>query len=144
MAYNVSSILNRKTKKIISTTPSTTVLEALKVMAENNIGSLIVMDGDNYMGIFSERDYSRKVILMGKHSHDTLVSEIMNTENPIVTPQQSIDDCMELVSKLQARYLPVLENGKVLGIISILDLVEATSLMHKESAEQLRNYISGS
>ena len=144
MANNVSSILNRKTKKIISTTPSTTVLEALKVMAENNIGSLIVMDGDNYMGIFSERDYSRKVILMGKHSHDTLVSEIMNTENPIVTPQQSIDDCMELVSKLQARYLPVLENGKVLGIISILDLVEATSLMHKESAEQLRNYISGS
>ena len=144
MAYNVSSILNRKTKKIISTTPSTTVLEALKVMAENNIGSLIVMDGDNYMGIFSERDYSRKVILMGKHSHDTLVSEIMNTENPIVTPQQSIDDCMELVSKLQARYLPVLENGKVLGIISILDLVEATSLMHKESAEQLRSYISGS
>ena len=144
MAYNVSSILNRKTKKIISTTPSTTVLEALKVMAENNIGSLIVMDGDNYMGIFSERDYSRKVILMGKHSHDTLVSEIMNTENPIVTPQQSIDDCMELVSKLQARYLPVLDNGKVLGIISILDLVEATSLMHKESAEQLRSYISGS
>ena len=144
MANNVSSILNRKTKKIISTTPSTTVLEALKVMAENNIGSLIVMDGDNYMGIFSERDYSRKVILMGKHSHDTLVSEIMNTENPIVTPQQSIDDCMELVSKLQARYLPVLENGKVLGIISILDLVEATSLMHKESAEQLRSYISGS
>lgn len=144
MANNVASILNRKTKKIISTTPSTTVLEALKVMAENNIGSLIVMDGDTYLGIFSERDYSRKVILVGKHSHDTLVSEIMNTDNPIVTPQQSIDDCMELVSKLQARYLPVIENGKVLGIVSILDLVEATSLMHKESAEQLRNYISGS
>jgi CBS domain-containing protein len=144
MPNNVASILQRKTKKIISIAPSSTILEALQIMADKNIGSLIVMEADKYLGIISERDYSRKVALMGKHSHDTLVSEIMNTDTPTVTPNQSIDDCMDLVSKLQARYLPVLEDGKVLGIISILDLVEATSLMHKESAEELRNYISGS
>lgn len=144
MPNNVASILQRKTKKIISIAPGNTILEALQIMADKNIGSLIVMEAERYLGIISERDYSRKVVLMGKHSHDTLVSEIMNTNTPTVTPNQSIDECMDLVSKLQARYLPVLENGTVVGIISILDLVEATSLMHKESAEELRNYISGS
>jgi CBS domain-containing protein len=144
MAYDVASILKRKTRKIISISPSSTVLEALQVMADNNIGSLIVLDNDNYLGVLSERDYSRKVILMGKHSHTTLVSDIMNTDTPTVLPKHSIDECMDIVNKLHSRYLPVLENGKVLGIISILDLVETNSLMHKELAEQLRSYISSS
>lgn len=142
MAYNVASILSRKTKKVISTEPGTTVLQALQLMSDHNIGSLIVMEGERYLGVVSERDYARKVILMGKHSADTKVADIMNTDVPIVSPGHNIDACMDLVSSLHARYLPVLEAEKVVGMVSILDLVEATSLMHKEAAQQLRDYIS--
>ena len=144
MAQNVVSILERKTNKLISIHPENTVMDALKLMDQYNIGSLIVMDGEKYMGVMSERDYSRKVILKGKHSQTTLVSEIMNTTTPTVSPNDSIEDCMSLVSKSQARYLPVLENDNVVGILSILDLVEETSRMYKESAEHLRNYITSS
>ncbi len=142
MANNVAAILKRKTKKIISISPEDTTLQALQKMADNNIGSLVVMKDEQYVGIISERDYSRKVVLMGKHSHETPVAEIMNTDSPIVSPQHSIEDCLDIITKTHARYLPVLENGHVAGIISIVDLVHETSLMYKESADQLRSYIT--
>ncbi len=142
MAHTVASIIKRKTKKLLTIIPSATVLEALQLMADNHIGSLVVMEDEKYLGIISERDYARKVVLKGKHSQDTPVAEIMNSDAPTVTPEYSIDACLELVSKSQTRYLPIIENGKVTGIISILDLIEETSIMHKESAEELRNYIS--
>ncbi|MBL0056828.1 MAG: CBS domain-containing protein [Chitinophagaceae bacterium] len=142
MPYTVASILSRKTKHIISAAPDTTVLEALRIMSDNNIGSLIVMDGNKYLGVISERDYARKVVLQGKLSSDIPVSEIMNTETPTVTSKHTIDECMDIVDHTQARYLPVIDNNDVSGIVSIIDLIKATSQMHKESAQQLRDYIS--
>ena len=138
----VFSVLNRKGNTAITVDPDTTVLEALKIMAEKNIGSVVVMKGDLYQGIITERDYSRKVILKGKNSTDTKVSEIMSTDLPSVQPGDTIEHCMELMTNNGIRYMPVFEDLKLAGIISMSDVVKETILMQKETISHLENYIN--
>lgn len=140
----VSDIFFHKGRKITSVSPQTTVLEALKIMADQNIGSVMVMDGQQYLGIMTERDYSRKVILKGKSSTDTRVSEIMSEDFPRISPSDSIEHCMELMSDRNIRYLPVFENDAVCGIVSINDLVRETILTQQETISQLKDYLHAS
>lgn len=138
---NVSRVLSRKKITIASVLPDTPVIEALEIMAEKNIGSLMIMENDEYLGIMTERDYSRKVILKGKNSTDTKVSEIMSTDLPSVSPSDSIEHCMELMTAENIRYMPVFENKKLVGIISMSDVVKETILSQKETIDHLQNYI---
>ena len=138
---NVSDVLSRKGSGLVSVAPGTTVLTALELMAEKNIGSVVIMDNEKYMGIVTERDYSRKVILKGKNSTETKVSEIMSTDLPSVQPSDTIEHCMELMSSKNIRYMPVIENNKLAGIISMSDVVKQTILMQKETINHLQNYI---
>jgi CBS domain-containing protein len=140
----VSDILSRKGRNIISISPNTSVLEALKLMSDKNIGSVMIMEDQQFLGIMTERDYSRKVILKGKSSTDTKVEEIMTVNFPPVSPGDSIEHCMELMSENTIRYLPVFENNSVLGIISISDLVKATIMGHEETISQLKDYLHAS
>lgn len=139
--HKVSSILSRKGTTVISISPDTNVMDALKIMAEKNIGSIVVMDGDKYLGIVTERDYSRKVALKGKHSIATRVSEIMSSDLPAISPDDTIDHCMNLMSDKNIRYLPVIENDKLNGVISISDVVKETIITQRETINQLESYI---
>ena len=138
----VSDILLRKGNKTVSVNPHTNVIDALKLMALNNIGSVLVMENDVYLGIVTERDYSRKVILMGKNSTDTKVSEIMTSNLPHVKQDDSIEHCMNLMNDSQIRYLPVFENDKFISIISITDVVKETMLKQQQMINHLDNYIN--
>lgn len=138
----VSSVINRKDRLPVTVLPDTTVLEALTIMAEKNIGSVVVMENDKYLGIMTERDYSRKVLLKEKNSTSTKVSEIMSTDLPAVRPADSIEYCMQLMTEKNIRYMPVFENNQLTGIISMSDVVKETILMQKETINQLQNYIS--
>ena len=137
----VSNILNRKGSNVITITPDITVLDALKQMAEKNIGSIVVLENGDYIGLLTERDYARKVILKGKSSTTTLVKEIMSTGLPRITPDNSVDTCMQIMSENNIRYLPVFENDQLCGIISINDVIKETILTQKETIEHLQNYI---
>lgn len=137
----VASILSRKGSSIVSVSPSTTVIDSLKLMAEKNIGSVVVMDNENYLGIITERDYSRKVILKHKSSADTTVADIMTTDLPPISLEASIEHCMELMSDKNIRYLPVFDKGKIAGIISMSDVVKETILQQKETISHLESYI---
>ncbi len=139
---NVSSVITRKNLLPVTVSPGTTVVEALTIMAEKNIGSVVVMENGNYKGIMTERDYSRKVILKGKNSNTTTAEEIMSTDLPSVTPGDSIEHCMELMTIKNIRYMPVFENEKLTGIISMSDVVKETILEQKETIDQLQNYIN--
>ncbi|GAB3431696.1 CBS domain-containing protein [Niabella aquatica] len=139
----VSTILARKGSLAVTIQTDTKVYDALKIMSEKNIGSLIVLDGEKYAGLLTERDYSRKVILLGKHSDETTVGEIMSTNLPTVHPNDTVERCMQLMSDKNIRYLPVFENHKLSGIISISDVVTETILQQKETINQLQNYIQG-
>jgi CBS domain-containing protein len=132
----VSDILGRKGASAVAVAPDTKVIEALNIMAEKNIGSVLVMDGGEYLGIITERDYSRKIALKHKSSVDTKVSEIMTTNLPAVIPTDSVEHCMELMSDKNIRYLPVFENNLLAGIVSMSDVVKETILAAK------RNYQS--
>ncbi|MBA2562494.1 MAG: CBS domain-containing protein [Chitinophagaceae bacterium] len=137
----VTDIISRKGSAAISVAPDTSVFDALKIMAEKNIGSVMVMENDEYLGIVTERDYSRKVILKGKHSTSTLVSEIMTSDLPHVYPEDTIDYCMELMTSNNIRYLPVFKNNKMSGIISITDVVKETILAQQQTINHLESYI---
>jgi len=137
----VADLLRHKGSGITSVTPETTVLEALQIMAEQNIGSVLVLDNGQYAGIMTERDYSRKVILKGKSSTDTPVAEIMSTDLPYVNPHDSIEFCMQLLSDKNIRYLPVFENGALSGIVSINDVVKETILTQQETITHLKDYL---
>lgn len=137
----VAHILQRKGSNIISISPDATVLSALQLMAEKNIGSIMVMDGNAYMGLLTERDYARKVILKGHSSTETLVKEIMSTGLPRITPENSVETCMHMMSEGNIRYLPVFDNDAVCGIISINDVVTETILSQKEQLEQMHSYL---
>lgn len=139
----VSNLLERKKYDAISIQKGTTVYNAIEMMAEKNIGSLLVLDGEKYLGIMTERDYSRNVILKGKHSHDTMVEEIMSTDLPSVSPKDTIEHCMELMSDKNIRYLPVFENDKLSGVVSISDVVSETIRQQKETISHLKDYIHG-
>ena len=139
---SVSAVLNRKGAKVASVPPSTPVAEALQIMADKNIGSVVVMENDQYLGIMTERDYSRKVILKGKNSNDTLVSEIMSDDLPSVKPSDTIDHCMQLMTNKNIRYMPVFDNNnKLTGIISMSDVVKETILAQKDTIDHLQSYI---
>ncbi len=141
----VKDILDRKGSNAISVEPQTTVFDALKLMAEQNIGSVMIMENGKYLGIVTERDYSRKVILKDKHSISTKVSEIMTSNLPGVTPEDTIEHCMELMTVNNVRYLPVFTNNKIDGIISITDVVKETILLQQQTISHLESYIhSGS
>lgn len=137
----IATALQRKNLPPISVPSGTTVLEALRIMAEKNIGSLVVMDNGIYRGIVTERDYSRKVVLRGKHSDDTPVEEIMSQDLPALAPADKVEKCMALMSELNVRYLPVMENGQLTGIISMSDVVKETIIAQKETISQLQHYI---
>jgi CBS domain-containing protein len=138
----VSTVISRKGILPVTVSPDTTVVEALTLMAEKNIGSVVVMQNDEYLGIMTERDYSRKVILKDKNSMTTKVSEIMSTDLPGISPADSIEHCMQLMTEKNIRYMPVFENNKLIGIISMSDVVKETILAQKETINQLQNYIS--
>jgi len=138
----VSDILQKKAAVIFSVTGNATVYDALKILGEKNIGALLVIEDDKLIGILSERDYARKIILKGKTSHDTPVNEIM-TENPFtVQPDDKIETCMGIMSDKHIRHLPVVKDGTVLGMISIGDVVTAIIQSQKETIDHLKNYIS--
>ena len=138
----VSEILKSKGSNVYSVPSSVTVYDALKTMGEKNIGALLVMDNEELLGIFSERDYARKIILKGKNSHETLVKEIMTQKVISVVASDEIETCMELMSGKRIRHLPVMNGNKVIGVISITDVVTAIIAAQKETISLLHNYIS--
>ena len=138
----VADILASKGSNVYSVTGDITVYEALKVMGEKNIGALLVMEDDTLKGIISERDYARKIVLKGKSSSETQVKEIMTQEVINVLPEDDIEKCMGLMSGRKIRHLPVVKNEKVLGVISITDVVTAIIEMQKNTIAHLQNYIS--
>lgn len=137
----VSDVLQRKGNRVMTVPPTTTVIDALKIMAEQNIGSVVVMNGDRFAGILTERDYSRKVILKGRHSSETMVGDIMTTDFPFVSINDTVESCMQLMTSHRLRYLPVIEDEQLVGIISINDLVTETILTQAETINQLQSYI---
>lgn len=138
----VKEILFRKTETV-TVAPHAAVVDALKLMAEKNIGSVVVIDAKgNYLGIVTERDYSRKVALKGKNSMTTLVEEIMTTDLPSVAPKDSVEHCRQLMSQHNVRYLPVFLGDELRGIISMSDVVKETIAMQQETIDHLQQYIS--
>jgi len=137
----VSDIISRKGVSAIAVPPDTTVVEALRIMAEKNIGSVLVMHGGEYVGIMTERDYSRKVALKGKNSASTKVAEIMSTDLPSVKPTDTVDHCMQLMTERNIRYLPVFENEMLAGVISMSDVVKQTIMLQEETIHNLESYI---
>jgi len=118
----VKDLLKSKGRDVYSITPDATVYDALKLMAEKEVGALIVLDGEKMVGIFSERDYARKVILSGKSSEETLVREIMSSDVKYVGPDEKVKTCLSIMTKKHFRHLPVLEQDKVIGVLSIGDV----------------------
>jgi len=139
----VRDILKAKGHDVWCVSSGATVLDALQLMAEKEVGALVVVDGPNPVGIISERDYARKVILHGRTSPTTLVKEIMNSPVVYTHPNQAIEECMAIMTDKRIRHLPVLEEGKLLGIISIGDLVKTIIADQKFTIEQLERYITG-
>jgi len=140
---NVHNLLQSKKSETISVKPNTSVYDALVLMAEKNIGAVLVTSNDKLVGILSERDYARKIILKGKTSKETKVEEIMTKQVLFVQPEQSVEDCMAIMSDKHIRHLPVLEKGELIGIISIGDVVNAVISEKEFAIKQLENYISG-
>ncbi|WP_410500073.1 CBS domain-containing protein [Chitinibacter sp. S2-10] len=128
-------------RSTISVSPNATVYQALQIMADNNIGAILVMDGDRLVGIFSERDYARKVVLMGKTSAGTPISEIMTHKLVCVPPTALVDDCLGLITEKRIRHLPVIEGDKVIGILSIGDLVREKIADQEFTIDQMKHYI---
>jgi len=142
--YPISSILTNKTSALWSIAPEASVFEAIKLMAEKDIGSLVVMSGGKLAGLFTERDYTRKVALQGKTSKETSVGEIIPIKVVTITPEDSVEDCMRLMTEHRVRHLPVVEGDHVVGMISIGDLVNWIISAQKAQIEQMERYISGS
>lgn len=139
----VADILHSKGNNVYSVDGDITVYEALKIMGEKNIGALLVMNNEALEGIISERDYARKIILKGKTSHETLVKEIMTEKVITVMEEDDIEKCMNLMSGKRIRHLPVIKDDKIVGVISITDVVTSIIEMQKNTITQLENYISG-
>jgi CBS domain-containing protein len=139
----VRDILKGKGNEIWSVSLDTTVFDALKLMAEKNVGALVVLEGEKVAGIFSERDYARKVVLKGKASREMAVKEIMTSEVTYILPAQSVEECMALMTDKRIRHLPVLEGEKLVGVISIGDVVKAIISDKEFIINQLEKYITG-
>lgn len=139
----VKNILDTKGRAVFSVAPDVTVYSAIELMCQKNVGGLLIVENDNLVGIFTERDYARKLILKGKSSKDTPIGDLM-TPNPIVvTPESSIEDCMKIMSSKFIRHLPVVEDGKLVAMVSIGDVVRHIIDEQKTIIAQLEQYISG-
>ncbi len=139
----VEQVLEEKGREVYTIGPDASVFEALELMAEKGIGALLVLDAGRPAGILSERDYARKVILKGHSSRDTKVCDIMSTELNFARPDQSVEECMAIVTEKRARHLPVLADGEIAGMISIGDLVKAIIAHQQFVIEQMESYING-
>jgi CBS domain-containing protein len=137
----VRQLLSRKGPEIFSVAPTAPVLEAIRAMAAHHVGALLVMRSETLEGIVSERDYARKVILMGRSSADTPVRDIMSSPVITVLPDASVEQCMQIMTERRVRHLPVLDGGRVIGIVSIGDLVKAVIAEQQQQIEQLETYI---
>ena len=137
----VRQLLQSKGSAVYSVTPEASVFDALKLMADKNIGALLVVSGGKLAGIMSERDYARKVILHGKSSHDMLVREIMSEKVVTVQPEQTVEDCMTLMTGKRIRHLPVVNGDKIAGLLSIGDLVKEVIAEQEQTIKQLESYI---
>jgi len=140
---NVAELLKTKPSRLVSVKPEDSVLDAIKLMATENIGAAIVMSGDRLVGIFSERDYARKVVLKGRSSEATRVEEIMTANVICVSPRAKSRECMTLMSEKNIRHLPVVDEGRVVGMVSIRDIVTDIIADQDFTIGQLENYISG-
>lgn len=139
----VRQILRDKGHDIWSIAPEATVYQALQLMAEKNVGALMVLDGETLVGILSERDYARQVILKGKSSMDTPVKAIMTANVVVIEPDERVESCMSLMTKKRIRHLPVVQDERVIGMISIGDVVKKIISQQAFTIEQLGNYIMG-
>ena len=139
----VQHLLDSKGREIISIVQEASVFDAIKLMADRSVGSLLVMDGDELKGIVTERDYARKVIIKGRSSESTPVADIMTTDLVTASADQTVNDCMNMMSSKRIRHLPVIVDGQVAGLISIGDLVQAIIADQQEAIQQLEQYISG-
>ena len=139
----VAQLLRGKGNEVLSISPETSVFDALGVMAERNVGALLVVETGKLVGIFSERDYARKVILKARASREVAVREIMTAHVLYVRPEQTIEDCMALMTDKRVRHLPVLDGEQLVGVISIGDVVKAIITEQEFMIEQLQNYIKG-
>ena len=137
----VRQLLDKKGRQIFSIGPGAAVLEAIRLMAERHVGALLVMEGEKLSGIVSERDYARKVILMGRSSADTPVRDIMTVAVVTVQPETPVEKCMQVMTERRVRHLPVIEAGRVVGMVSIGDLVKAVIADQQQHIEQLESYI---
>jgi len=138
----VRQLLEAKSPEVIAIGPDAPVIDAIRLMAERQIGALLVMEGPRLAGILSERDYARKVVLQGRSSKDTPVRDIMTAGVVTVAPGDSIDHCMQLVTDRRIRHLPVLEGGAVVGVLSIGDLVKTVIELQRQDIDQLQRYIA--
>ncbi len=143
MSEKIASILNNKNSRIWSTDPEATVYDAIALMADKAIGALLVLSEGELVGVISERDYARKIILHGRSSKDTRVREIMTSPPITVTPEHTVDECMRIVTEHRVRHLPVLDQDKLVGVISIGDLVNAIIEAQAHTIHQLHTYIAG-
>ncbi len=141
--YTVNQLLRTKGNQIFSVEPTDSVLRAIEIMAERHVGALLVMHEGRLLGVVSERDYARKVVLKRRASHDTPVSDIMSAPAVTVAPETSVRQCMELMTQRRFRHLPVVDGGRVVGMLSIGDLVKAVIQAQSEQIEQLERYIAG-
>ncbi len=138
-----STILKQKGHQVYTISPEATVFEAIQLMAERNVGALLVMAEEKLVGVISERDYTRKVALKGKSSRETKVREIISSPIVAATPDHSVEECMRLMTGNRVRHLPVLEGEKLVGVVSIGDLVNWTISAQDAAIEQLKSYIAG-
>jgi CBS domain-containing protein len=143
MTTHVRQLLNEKGHEIYSVSPETMVYDAIKLMTEVKVGALLVIENNNLVGIISERDYARRVILEDRSSHETPVKDIMTADVLTVTPDQSVEDCMKVMSEHHIRHLPVVENGQAIGIISTMDVVKNIISEKETVIDQLEHYIAG-
>ncbi len=139
----VSILLSQRSGRVWSIGPDATVFEAISLMAEKNIGALPVVDDGRLLGVISERDYTRKVILLGRVSRETRVGDIMTVEPVTVSPADSVQECMRLMTENHVRHLPVLEAGQMVGLLSIGDVVNWTIASQKSAIEDLTNFVTG-
>ena len=140
----IGEVLGNKGREIWSVSPDTTVYDALRMMADLDIGALLVVKDDRLCGVISEREYARKVILVGKTSRETLVEEIMRGPELAVTPRSTVDDCMRRMTEARVRHLPVLDGDRIVGVVSIGDLVNWIVRAHEGTIQQLQAYVTGS
>lgn len=138
----VKHILQQKAAHVYSVVSTASVLDALQVMMEKNISALLVIENDQMLGIFTERDYARKIILVGKSSKDTLIRDVMTSNPHTIRPSDSIELCMQLMTEKHFRHLPVTDEGKVVGMVSIGDVVKSIIAYQKETISQLESYIN--